>query len=78
MGKIRDRKIFQVIQTYSATYVDDDGREYDIGYQESFNTNINYRDLILTFVEENGREITEKNDPELWERIREVVAGEHR
>jgi len=78
MGKIRDREIFQVIQTYSATYVDDDGREYDIGYQESFNTNINYRDLILTFVEENGREITEKNDPELWERIREVVAGEHR
>lgn len=65
MGKVRDREIFQVIQTYSATYVDDDGREYEIGYQESFDTNINYRDLILTFVEENGREITEKGNPEL-------------
>ncbi|MHC1567676.1 MAG: hypothetical protein ACXQTD_08245 [Candidatus Syntropharchaeia archaeon] len=78
MGKIRDREILQVIQIYSATYVDDDGREYEICYQESFDTNIDYRDIILTFVEENGKEIMEKNDPELWKRIREAVAGEHR
>jgi len=73
MGEVKDREIFQVMQSYSATYVDDDGREYEIGYQESFNTNIDYRDLTLNFVEEDGREITEKDDPKLWERIREAL-----
>ena len=70
---IKNKELFSEMKTFSAIYVDDDGREYEIGYQESFNTNIGYRELLLNFVERDGKEISEEDNPELWEKIREVL-----
>ena len=70
---IKNRELFSEVKTFSAIYVDDDGRKYEIGYQESLDANIGYRELLLNFVERDGKEISEEDNPELWERIREVL-----
>ena len=70
---IKNKELFSEMKTFSAIYVDDDGREYEIGYQGSFNTNIGYRELLLNFVERDGKEISEEDNPELWEKIKKAI-----
>ena len=70
---IKNKELFSEMKTFSAIYVDDDGREYEVGFQESLDLNIGYRDLFLNFVERDGKEISEEDNLELWEKIREAI-----
>ena len=71
--RIKNKEIFSEMKTFSAIYVDDDGREYEIGYQESLDLNIGYRELLLNFVERDGKEVSEEDNPELWEKIKKAI-----
>jgi len=75
MGEIKNKELFSEIKSFSAIYVDDDGKIYEIGYQESFYTNIGYTEKFLNFVEIKGKRISEENNSELWERIRAQLEG---
>ena len=70
---IKNRELFSEVKTFSAIYVDNDGKEYEIGYQEFFDANVGYRELSLNFVERNGREISQEDNPELWKKIKEML-----
>ena len=70
---IKNRELFSEVKTFSAIYVDNDGKEYEIGYQEFFDANAGYRELSLNFVERNGREISQEDNPELWKKIKEML-----
>lgn len=73
MGEMNNKQLTSKSSWYEAVYVDDNGKDFLVYWQENYDDNIGNTEKILTSVTQDEKEIPKEGNEELWGRIEEVM-----
>ncbi len=72
MGKIENVELQSYSEWSTATYIDDDGEEYEIRISKTYDANMGYEHKELVNMEKDGNEIDYDNP--IWKKIQKHIS----